>query len=521
MKRWQKVVAGAALLVLTGVASVAVWLVRTTEPRLRRELEVWLSERLNSDVALASLTVRLYPTVRVEGTELVLRIKDRPDLPPFIVVERWTGTGSLTGLRAGRLDEMRLDRVAINVPPGRKSDLRPMRMGGRSDGESTGERRTRDPLVDRLVAEQVVITVLPRHADRDPVVWDVRDFVTGPFSLDAESPFTATVDTPLPDDRAEVSGTVGPFPRGDFDRLPITASFTFAGDLGAIPGMTGELTASGNVLGTLERLATSGIASSNQVGVTRGATGRLPMTSTFEAVFDGTSGDLFLSKLTTTIGASAFQTAGSITRRRGVRGRHVHLTVATPDPVDVGDLMRLLVDGGRPPVLGRLTLDSTLEIEPGEADVLDRLQAAGRFQVRQLRFANPDVQAKVDTLSRRGQGRPTDTTISGVAAGMDGRVTVRRNALALNAIRFTVPGVRIDAAGNYGLASQRLDFRGVALLDAGMSRTLTGAKRVLLRPFDPLQRKDGAGTRLVLAIGGTRNEPDVNVDVRASLRGRK
>ena len=71
-----------------------------------------------------------------------------------------------------------------------------------------------------------------------------------------------------------------------------------------------------------------------------------------------------------------------------------------------------------------------------------------------------------------------------------------------------MPGVRIDAAGGYGLASEQLNFRGVARLDAGMSRTLTGARRVLLWPFDPLLRKDGAGTRLVVDIGGTQNGAD-------------
>jgi hypothetical protein len=519
VKRWQVVLAGTMLLVVTAGAAAGLWYVRTMEPRLRRELELRLSDRLNSDVAIESLTVRLYPTVHVEGTGLVLRIKGRADLPPFVTVRKFTGTGSLADLRVRRLDEMRLEGAAINVPPGRKRDLQPLRVDG--DGHGEAPRKGPAPLVSRLFADAVTITVLPRDADRDPVVWDVRELEVLDFSLDAAWPFRATVDTPLPADRAKVSGTAGPWPRGDFGSLPMSGQFTFDGDLAAIAGMDGHVSVSGDVLGTLERLATNGIASSTRLGLRSGAAGRLPMTAIFDAAFDGTSGDLYLTRVATVLGGAAFETSGQVLRKRGVRGRHVALSVKTPEEVDVAELLRLLIDGARPPVSGRLSLDARLTIPPGDSDLLDRLSADGTFRVSQARFVNADVQGKVDDLSRRGQGRPGDTTIARVASGMKGEVSLRASRLSLRAVHFEVPGVAIDASGDYGLTSERLDFRGVARLDARMSRTQTGAKRMLLRPLDPLLSKDGAGTRVVLDISGTRNAPAVDVDLGASLRGRR
>jgi hypothetical protein len=88
-------------------------------------------------------------------------------------------------------------------------------------------------------------------------------------------------------------------------------------------------------------------------------------------------------------------------------------------------------------------------------------------------------------------------------------------------VHFEVPGVVIDAAGGYSLATEQMNFRGIARLDARMSRTQTGAKRVLMIPLDPLLSRDGAGTRVVLDISGTRNAPAVDVDLGASLRGRR
>jgi hypothetical protein len=183
--------------------------------------------------------------------------------------------------------------------------------------------------------------------------------------------------------------------------------------------------------------------------------------------------------------------------------------------------MRLLVDRGRSPVAGKLTLVAGLDIPAGEGDVQDRLTVDGRFDVARARFSDRGVRERIDGLSRRGQGRPTDIAIADVDSQMAGRVVLRRRQLRLDAVRFTVPGATIEASGRYGLASQQLDFHGVARLDASLSQTQTGARRVLLKPIDPLLRKEGAGTRLVVDVGGTREAPTVDLDLGASLRGQQ
>jgi hypothetical protein len=210
-----------------------------------------------------------------------------------------------------------------------------------------------------------------------------------------------------------------------------------------------------------------------------------------------------------------------VLRVKGVRGRHVAITVKTTDPANIGDVLQLLVDGGRPPLAGQLTLDGTLDLPPGPRDVLDRLTIDASFRLDQVRFANPGVQAKVDELSRRGQGKPGETTIAQVPSAMHGRARLRGPRLSLSSVIFTAPGATIDATGTYGLASEKLSFRGVAKLEATMSRTQTGVRRWLMRPLDPFLRKQGAGTRLVIDVRGTKAEPVVDLDVGASLRGRR
>ncbi len=49
---------------------------------------------------------------------------------------------------------------------------------------------------------------------------------------------------------------------------------------------------------------------------------------------------------------------------------------------------------------------------------------------------------------------------------------------------------------------------------------MTGYKPWLLKPFDPLFRKNGAGTRLVITVAGSQDQPKVSVDIGRTLKGK-
>jgi hypothetical protein len=52
-----------------------------------------------------------------------------------------------------------------------------------------------------------------------------------------------------------------------------------------------------------------------------------------------------------------------------------------------------------------------------------------------------------------------------------------------------------------------------------VSQTLTGWKRWLLKPVDPLFRKKQAGTRLVIKVEGTQDQPKIALDLGKTLKG--
>jgi hypothetical protein len=81
-----------------------------------------------------------------------------------------------------------------------------------------------------------------------------------------------------------------------------------------------------------------------------------------------------------------------------------------------------------------------------------------------------------------------------------------------------VPGAHVSLDGQYDLPSGRIDFTGTAKLDATISQMTTGWKHVLLKPVDPLFKRDGVGTVLPIRISGTRGSPSFQLDIGRVLK---
>jgi hypothetical protein len=103
---------------------------------------------------------------------------------------------------------------------------------------------------------------------------------------------------------------------------------------------------------------------------------------------------------------------------------------------------------------------------------------------------------------------------------MKGEFALKDGMMTLPLVTFGVTGARVRMAGIYGLRGGTLDFRGDLLLDAPVSKTVTGFKSWLLRPFDGFFREQGAGTRMAIKIEGTKDEPKFGVEIGRTLSGK-
>jgi hypothetical protein len=377
--------------------------------------------------------------------------------------------------------------------------------------------RARDVQVGEVHVRNGRLVIVPDDPRKIPLEFGLQEVTLTDFGFDRSTVFAARLDNPKPRALIQTEGRFGPW-RNDAPRsTPVSGVYLFHnGELDSIKGIGGHLTSSGKFNGVLERLDVQGTTTSTDFQLDL-AGQPMPLRTAFKATVDGTRGDTFLDDVDATLGQSRIRAHGSVASTPGAKGRTVTLTVTMKD-ARFEDLLRLSVKAAEPPMRGQIDIDTGFELPPGSDDVPQRLHLRGRFAIRSGRFASDTTQNKIDELSRRGRGEPGNAEVSNVISAFGGDFTLQHGVLRLPGLRFSVKGARVDLDGRYTLRNQGLDFTGALRLDAPVSRTVTGFKSILLKPIDPLFRRNGAGTLLPIRISGTVDQPDFGVDMKRVLK---
>ncbi len=523
-----------ALGVVGVIAAVLVY--RWQMPRVRAQIVRILSDELGARVELADLQVALGWQVHVEGRSLVLHhARETPDVPPLISIDRFTiAAPVLAVLRSPiRIDSVEIERLAIFIPKRgggepdaaeggtpRQADEPPVReeteAPAAAAGPGAGETRERGPspvVIGRIVVTDTSLALQSSKPDRPPKTFLIHNVALTDAAFDRPVSFEAHLTNPTPQGVIRASGQFGPWEADDPALTQVGGEYRFEqADLGTIKGIGGALESSGRFNGPLERIAVEGTTRTPDFSLDIGGAA-LPLETTFTAVVDGSNGDTLLNDVQAVLGTTPLTARGGVVHTPGRKGRTVSLTVAIANG-RLEDVLRLAIDEPRPPMSGALTLDTTLDLPPGEPRVADRLALDGTFTVDDLRFASRGIQDKIDEFSRRGRGKPTEEQIENVTSAMRGRFRLRNGTLSLTGVRFAVRGGLVQLDGKYVLRGGALDFKGTVRLDARASETMTGWKSWVLKPFDPLLARDGAGTVLPITVRGTAKQPRFGVDVK-------
>jgi hypothetical protein len=251
----------------------------------------------------------------------------------------------------------------------------------------------------------------------------------------------------------------------------------------------------------------------------------LPLHTDFQATVDGTNGNTILHPVHARLGHSEFDVTGAIDHGAVETRKTILLDAQTYAPktgagnasARLEDFLRLAVKAAKPPMTGGIRFNTKVRIPPGDVPVIERLELDGSFGLAGVKFTSEEVQQKIAGLSHRAQGDPNDHDPN-VAADFQGSFHLHNEQLTLPDLRFTLPGAQVNLAGTYALHSGAMNFQGTARLDATVSQMTTGFKSKLLKPLDPLFRRDGAGTVLPIAISGTSGSPSFKLDIGRVLR---
>ena len=510
--RWVTAAAGAALVALAIVAAAG-----SRTSTLRRLVIDTLAERLDSEVELQFFGVDLFPTVTVRGEGLSVRLRghNHSELPPLLKIRSFTIQGGVFGLlsRPRKFKSIALDGLEINIPPG-GPDFK--EHYSRAADPNTPAQPSSPIHIERLESADAILRLIPRRAGKEPREFLIHKLEMEGVGIESRMPFRAELTNPIPRGEIQTEGRFGPWSRESPGATPVDGKYSFNDvDLSTIKGIAGTLTSTGEFRGALGRIEVKGETRTPDFSLNI-AKNALPLTTTFEALVDGTDGDTYLNAVNARLRQTPILAKGAITGTHGVKGRTVQLQVQiTGGRID--DLLLLAVKSPEPMLSGRLALHTDFVLPPGKEDVVDRLRLAGAFDLSSGQFRDPKVQEKLGGMSARASGDPGDPP-ERVASEFEGKFKLADGTLSLAALKFRIPGAAVHLDGTYGLRSEALAFDGTLRMQATISEAAGGGVRsVLLKVVDPFFRKKGAGTVLPIKVRGTREHPKFGLDVMKAL----
>ena len=522
-----------AVAVLAGIVAVVL---HRAEPFLRARIVEGLEERFHARVELDSFHMslrnalegqwgvwaegkglRIWPPAQVEG---VVVPGTAGPVEPLIRVEEFRFHAPL------RYERGKLFHIPVVELKGLDVDLPPK---SRFEHGSAGAERSKigggllQFGVESIECRGARLVLETDKPGKLPLDIAIAHFKLTKIGSGGAVGFDAELTNPRPVGTIHSTGSFGPWDVADPGESPIAGNYRFEhADLASFKGIAGILSSTGHYAGTLRDLAVDGETDTPDFRL-RPFDNALALHTRFHAKVDGTNGDTWLEPVDATLGHSHFTAEGQIVRVAAVgagggvqrSGGHDNALTVNVDRARIEDFLRLASRSGAPLLTGAVTMKTTLHIPPGAAPVHERLGLNGAFVLDQARFSSAKIQGGIGQLSLRGQGRPKDvksTDAAEVRSRMEGNFQMAGGVITLPALTYTVPGATIELKGTYGVEGGALDFTGNAKMAATVSEMVGGWKGSLLKPLDRYFQKNGAGTEIPIHIGGTREQPQFEVD---------
>jgi hypothetical protein len=505
---------------------------------LKKRIIETLAERLDSDVSVDDLSLRVFPRLHAEGFGLNIRQR-RPraraaSAPPLIAIRSFSVDASLLGVWRKRVAHVSVSGLVISIPPNDDSDdgleidgssRRSHRLhetagsGAPPPGTaSTSDLASTTVVIDALDTRDAQLVIIPKDSKKAPKIWAIHQLHLQNVGTAQPMPYQAALTNGVPPGEIVTSGNFGPWDRGNPGATPLDGGFTFDNaDLSVFKGIGGTLASRGSFDGTLSWIEVYGETNTPNFVVSVG-NHPFPLHTKYQTIVDGTNGDTRLERIDADFLQSSLVARGDVLDGPpGQKGRTVALDIDMRK-ARIEDVMRMAIKAETPPMTGALQLTTSFLLPPGETDVADRLVLKGRFALLRAKFTNGIVQARIVELSHRGRGRSADQTKDAVRSDFRGRFVLGGGSLVLRDLTFGVPGAQVKLAGRYGIKSETLAFTGSLLIDARVSQTVSGFKSVLLKIADPLFNKPGGGSEIPIKIEGTRSDPKFGLDVRRVIR---
>jgi hypothetical protein len=524
---------GASLTVLVLLALVAIWVKFRASPMnadtlLRNRLVASLSERFNSPVELDAL--HLDPSHGLHVTGKGLRIlylagPTKPDAnrvapPPMLRVDSFEFQTDFKELLKPtmRIVTVYVQGLELDIPPHPRHPP-----GAMPDNPHRRGQPLLGITVDKIVVADSKVVLETNTPGKIPLTFNLTNLTLTDVGLKKPFQYDASLTNPKPAGDVHSTGHFGPWQKDNPRDTPLDGSYTFShADMSSIKGIAGTLSSTGAFTGTLGDIAVQGSTDipNFQLDISDHP---VPLHSDFQAEVNGLTGDTTLKRVDVRVLHSLLHAYGSVFRvgtpATGVTGHDTELTVdmGPGDHGRIEDMLTLAVRTSPPVLRGAMVTHQRLSVPPGKVSVSQKMRLDGSFTISDVNFSNPGFQQTVDKLSMRAQGHPEQANpqqAQPVTSTLTGRFTEANAVVDISELAMTLPGATGELTGLYSLDGQKFDFRGLIRTQATASQMTTGLASKLLRPFDALLQRNGAGLELPITISGTKSSPKFGIDTK-------
>jgi hypothetical protein len=115
----------------------------------------------------------------------------------------------------------------------------------------------------------------------------------------------------------------------------------------------------------------------------------------------------------------------------------------------------------------------------------------------------------------RAHGKPKQSNAQDadvVGSSVSGKFSQADAVLDVSELNFEIPGAKAAMTGQIQLVASTYEFEGKVRTEATASQMTTGWKSLLIKPFDGLLKKNGAGLELPIKVTGTRSTYDLRLN---------
>ncbi len=489
-------------------------------PEARKRIIQALEERFDADVDLKSLQISLYPHPTAIGEGLSIHHKGWRDPHPLIYIRRFVAQADYNTIIAkdNHVDLVRLEGLEIHVPPrGRSSLVQGSEQNHPIESSQPGNDSTRLRfLIQTVVADGTLLEIEPKIEGKQPLQFRIEKLTLHPVGPGHAMAFTAMLTNAKPPGLIESSGSFGPWQKDEPRATAVSGNYSFKNaNLGVFKGISGILSSTGAYHGVLQYIDVNGTTDTPKFALKRGGEA-VHLVTTFHSVVNGTDGDTILDPVDAHFLRSEFICRGDVVHNPGPNGKTVNLDAVAKN-ARMEDILRLIAGKGKPFLTGAINFKSKILIPPGHEDVMDKLKLNGEFAVSSAEFTSPKVEQRLQGLSDRARGISAKNEENGpsttVASDFHGHFTMDRGKVSLSTLSFSVPGAAIKLSGTYDLRSEQMDMTGLFRMQATLSGTQSGIKHWVLKPFDRIFEKNGAGFEVPIKVGGTKDHPEIDAEI--------